>query len=268
MNSERDRDPREDMSFLKRHWLYASVGLMVLFCVALGTFLVWRANQPVELKTVYALPEPNPERAEILKRALQPPKRAYATKVLNKATTTEGTTVESLDDSSGKSSSQDNDFEDEDLESALMAIDEEAAEQKSDFPPVPEGFIYPPVWIGIPGYKKGDMPEHELICRVLIKLWNEGDRQFVNGVYRQNDGKVYPLYRDVVYVRWRETTIEFGEGNPIHIRFISNQTSTRAYPFELEDFINGTWKTKYPGVTFLNYEEAGYDPTTFLTEND
>ena len=52
-----------DMAFLKRHWLYASVGLVVLLCVSLGTFLAWRANQPVEPKTVYALPKPNPKRA-------------------------------------------------------------------------------------------------------------------------------------------------------------------------------------------------------------
>ena len=71
MDSERDRDPQWDMSFLKRHWLYA-VGLVALLCVVIGAFVAWRANQPVETKRVYALPEPNPERAEILKRALSP----------------------------------------------------------------------------------------------------------------------------------------------------------------------------------------------------
>ena len=64
------------MAFLKRHWLYTSVGLVVLLCVALGAFLAWRASQPVETKTVYVMPEPNPERTHILKRALRPPRRA------------------------------------------------------------------------------------------------------------------------------------------------------------------------------------------------
>lgn len=61
-----------DMSFIKRRWLSASVGLVVLLCVSLGAFLAWRANQPVEPKTVYVMPEPNPERAEIFAHASQP----------------------------------------------------------------------------------------------------------------------------------------------------------------------------------------------------
>ena len=116
------------MVFVKKHCLYAGV-LVVLLCVALGTFLVWRASQPVEPKTVYDLPKPNPERAEILKRALQPPKRAYSTKVSNKEATTEGTTDESLEATSGESSSQQNEFEDADLESVFAAIDVEDAEE-------------------------------------------------------------------------------------------------------------------------------------------
>ena len=37
-----------------------------------------RASVPVEPKTVYLLPKPNPARAEILARALQPKRHAYA----------------------------------------------------------------------------------------------------------------------------------------------------------------------------------------------
>ena len=69
MNKVRDRDPRGNMSFVKRHWLCATV-LGALLCVLLGAFLV--SSQPVEPKTVYLLPKPNPVRAELLARALQP----------------------------------------------------------------------------------------------------------------------------------------------------------------------------------------------------
>ena len=72
MDNEREIDFQGDVPFLKRHWLYASVGLVVFLCVVLGAFLVWRANQAVEPKTTYVLPKPNPKRAEILERASQP----------------------------------------------------------------------------------------------------------------------------------------------------------------------------------------------------
>ena len=246
------------MSFLKRHWLYASVGLVVFLCVVLGAFLVWHANQPVELKTVYALPDPNPERAEILKRALQPPKRPYPTKVLNKAATTKGTAVENLDDSSGESSSQENGFEEENLESVLAELDEETHEVNSDFPPVPADFpsSSTPVWLGIPGYKKGDKPEHELISRVLIKLWNQGERGFTDGIFSHNTGKVYPLYPDVVYVDLDE------DGTITGSAWGSNT------PFNANDFTTGVWEINNPEIKFVEFDNAGYDPYTFLTDDD
>ena len=145
-----------DMSFLKRHWLYASGGLFLLLCIVLGAILVWRANQPVEPKTIYALPEPNPERAEILKRALQPPKTVYATTTeAYEGATTGSTTDESLETDSAEFSREEGEFEDDDLESMLAQLDEETAEEKGEFPPVPEGYPFTPVWIKRPGYQKG-----------------------------------------------------------------------------------------------------------------
>ena len=114
------------MFFLKRRRLLV-VGLVVLLCVAVGVFLVWHANQPVEPKTVYLMPEPNPKRAEILKRALQPPKRAYTAKVGSDEATTGTTTDESLETDSGQSSSEASEFEEENLESVLAELDEATA---------------------------------------------------------------------------------------------------------------------------------------------
>ena len=256
MNSERDRDPREDMAFLKQRWLYASVGLVVLLCVAIGAFLAWRANQPVESKTVYVLPEPNPERAELLKRMAQPRKVAYAPKASDEETADSTTIDGSLEVSGSKSATQENDFEEENLESVLAELDEEPPAEKSDFPPVPEDYPFKPVWLGIPGYKKGDKPEHELISRVLIKLWNQGERDFRDGVYNHNRNKVYPLYPDVVYIELAE------DGTVV------TSTWMQSIPFDANDFATGEWKTKYPGIKFVEFDDAGYDPYTFLTDDD
>ena len=255
------------MSSVKKRRL-CIIALVAAVCVSLGTVLMIRASAPVESKTVYLLPEPNPARAEILKRALQPPKRAYTSKASNKAVTTKDTTDENLEVDSGESSSQESDFEDEDLESMLAALDEETVERNSDFPPVPDDFPFTPVWLRRPGYKKGDMPNHELIYRVLIKLWNQGDRGFQDGIFSNADAKVYPIYPDVLYVQWDDTEVTDEWGNSRNVRYIVTSTGTHKRDFELEDFITGAWRTKYPDTKIVAYDDAGYDPYTFLTEDD
>ena len=259
-----------DMVFAKRLWLYASV-LVVLLCVALGVFLVWHANQPVEPKTVYLMPEPNPKRAEILKQALQPPKHVYATTASNEGTTTGNATVESLEATRGESSSEESEFEDADFELMLTTTDEEVTEEKADFPPIPEGFlenIPPPPWMGIPGYKKGDLPGIEKVAYVLIKLWNQGERGFVGGALSESNGRVYPLYHDVLYVKWGESTHYQSDGVSLKFKRIATSFGTHPRNFTREDFITGEWKTKYPGLKFVDKTDAGYDPDTFLTDND
>lgn len=244
------------MSFLKRRWLLV-VGLVVLLCLVIGIFLVRWANQPVEPKTVYLLPEPNPERAEMLKRALQPPKNVYSSAPPDEATT-EDTTPEGVAFDSGEYSNEESGFEDADLEAMLAQLDGETAEEKGDFPPVPADFpsTSTPVWLGIPGYKKGDKPEHELVSRVLIKLWNQGEREFKDGVFDHHTGKVYPLYPDVVYV-------EFDKDGTIASSVWMSNT-----PFDANDFTTGVWEIKYPEIKFVDFDNAGYDPYAFLTDDD
>lgn len=253
------------MSFLKRRWLFASAGLVVLLCVVLGAFLVWRANQPVETKTVYALPKPNPERAEILKRALQPPPRVYTAKASSDEATSGSENGESLEAANGDLSGQENEFEDEDFESMLAAIDEEDT-KKGDFPPVPDGFPLVPIWLSVPGYQKGDSHDHEMVYRVLIKLWKEGERGFINGAFLPSHGKVYPLYPDVVYVRWAEDTIDNGDGNPFSIRYIKSTLGTEERVFAPSDFFSDVWKTRFPGLKYVDFDDGGYDPESFLAD--
>ena len=196
MYSKRDRDSQGNTSFIKRHWLHAAI-LGVLVCVSLSLFLAWRASRPVEPKTVYVLPEPNPKRAEILKRISRPASHLYGTRASDEARE-QDTGVETLESGNSEPSSYDDEFDDAEYEAFLLELEEYAAEEKREFPPVPEGFPsnLTPVWLSLPGYQKGDMPEHELMYRVLIKLWNQGERGFINGAFRYNNGKVYPLYRE------------------------------------------------------------------------
>ena len=118
--------------------------------------------------------------------------------------------------------------------------------------------------------KKGDMYEHEMMYRVLIKLWNQRDHKFVNGVYKEGNGRVYPLYRDVVYLEWGEAVKEDGQV----IRFPRSTFATHAREpgatgelFTTEELLSGAYKTKYPDLKMIEYADAGYDPQTFLNDD-
>lgn len=138
----------------------------------------------------------------------------------------------------------------------------------SDFPEVPADFPKNliPVWVGFPNYQKGDMHDHESIYRVLIKLWNQGERGFVNGVFRDNNRRVYPLYPDVVYVRWEEKVVDGPQG-PIIVRRPRNILGTHR-SFTPEEIFSGRIEELYPDVNFVDIDTAGYDPETFLTNDE
>ena len=95
-----------------------------------------------------------------------------------------------------------------------------------------------------------------------------GERGFINGAFRDNDGKVYPLYPDVVYVKWGYSVTYDEGGNPTPYRYIATSMGTHARDFNTEDFVTGDWETMYPGTKFVAYDDAGYDPYTFLTDDD
>ena len=82
------------------------------------------------------------------------------------------------------------------------------------YPEIPDGFLdgFVPPWKWSEEKKLKFGPEHlrnqEAIARVLIKLWNQGDREFYGAV---GDNKVvFPLYPDAVYIEWGEVELPDG----------------------------------------------------------
>ena len=138
----------------------------------------------------------------------------------------------------------------------------------TDFPDIPDGFSMTPVWADhrFPNYQKGDMPRHETLYRVLIKLWNQGDHDFINGVIDHQNGRVYPLYPDVFYVKWKKEVIGPPD-NPITVRVPGTLVGTHNPNFSVEDFLFGIERL-YPELTFIEEHTAGYDPETFLTDDE
>lgn len=82
------------------------------------------------------------------------------------------------------------------------------------YPEVPEAFIRKvgvPPWFNVdppPGYegKVYDLPENtkrgvEIIYRVLIGLWKQGNESIISGFHDSTTGLVYPFYDNTIYIR-------------------------------------------------------------------
>ncbi len=159
----------------------------------------------------------------------------------------------------------------EDELSALLQDSDLFPVEKGDFPEVPDGFPsdLTPVWIQFPNYQKEDMYEREMLYRVLIKLWNQGDHDFVSGVYQDDNGRVYSLYSDVAYVEWGEVVSD--DEQVIRFPRFSLMTHAREEDdlgglYTEEEVLSGAYKTKYPDLKIVEYSNAGFNPETFLDD--
>ena len=97
---------------------------------------------------------------------------------------------------------------------------------------------------------------HELINRVLIKYWNEG-RKTESGVFKNESGKVYPLFKDTVYVKWKEDENEDGSIYRYVSRYLCHG-SLADYEESVENGTQPSW------LKVVAYEDGGVDPYSFL----
>lgn len=133
------------------------------------------------------------------------------------------------------------------------------------YPEVPIGFPehLMPVWTWAEAKRQeqaGGLKNFELMGRVLVKLWNQGDREFVGVVRSNEDGKVYPIYPNTVYVkRWKEIRLENGE----FFRYPSGTISGPGVPnLNPIDYIK---MGHLPSdVRYLDKDTEGINPYDFL----
>ncbi len=131
-----------------------------------------------------------------------------------------------------------------------------AADVSEDVPVSPFGFgPYPK--LGDYPYKviwsNKDSPRAELLTRVLIKLWNEGEKNFRGG--STHNGKVYPHYHDTVYVTFSPIRNKDGK----IIGQSSDILSGTQVQFTRADLLNPP-----PGLRVLDLESSGIDPYQYL----
>lgn len=145
----------------------------------------------------------------------------------------------------------------------------------SNFPEVPDGFPMTPVWFE-DYFQEHDFSEHVTMYRVLIELWNRGDHGFMNAVFESGSGRVYPIYPDVIYV-WRDYyTVETPGGKSVEVPFIRRRLGATTTVNQLidshglflteQEITSGAYKTKFPGISIVNAETAGYEPAAILID--
>ena len=122
----------------------------------------------------------------------------------------------------------------------------------------PYGFgPYPDLPPGYPeDFWEGLSKEHELIARVRIKL-------NVDGASMQENGLVYPNFRDRIYVEWswdgKERYISRIMGHSETTRVIRNFHDPDGYPLP-----RLTEKDITPGIKVFTLPDGGIDPYEFL----
>ena len=123
------------------------------------------------------------------------------------------------------------------------------------YPKIPADYpqLMTPTWIKYNGQQSRDF---ELMDRVLIKLWNQGDKNVSGAVMKR--GLVYPLYPNTTYVKYREVGLPDGTVR----RFISSASGTRGTNPIIPP--GGSIPVLPKGVTAINIDNAGINPYEFL----
>ncbi len=108
----------------------------------------------------------------------------------------------------------------------------------------------------------GSLPQYnqrniELIHRVMIALWNEGDTRFISATLQ--DGKIYVNYPNTMYVRY---AVHKSPDGTVHRR-ITSWSAGEENQAAIDQILTGEIPT---GVTLIDKdsEDVGIDPYTFL----
>ena len=121
------------------------------------------------------------------------------------------------------------------------------------FPEVPPDYPNQHVWSGTRLLTM--QPEHELLSRVRIKLWNQGVRT-VGAVFRMDYGRIFPTREDVVYIEWADSVA--ADGQMYVVRMLSSPATINQYE---EDIYRGIFP---PHLTIYEFPDGGIDPYEFL----
>ena len=189
-----------------------------------------------------------------------------------KASDTRSKTVQTADQTPAESTTQS--AEKERIKTILMKKDIESSQtdktepsktetpaqntETADVPVSPFGFgPYPEVPEDYPSkvdWTYRDSAQAELLTRVLIKLWTEGEKNFRGG--GTHNGKVLPWYHNTIYVKFRKSKNADGE---IVRRAGTKMSGPRVDWSQVNDWLNPP-----PHIRILDLDTSGIDPFQYL----
>ena len=122
------------------------------------------------------------------------------------------------------------------------------------YPEIPRDYPARPTWErkGYDTFSQDTQRELELLDRVLIKLWKQGERGYRGG--STANGKVYPHYKNTAYVRYGTT----GDGR----QYIARYKGDPAIRISPEQMRRGELPAGIMRV--LDIDAEGIDPYQFL----
>ena len=118
------------------------------------------------------------------------------------------------------------------------------------YPDVPEDYPSEVDWDYLSSYSA----QAELLVRVLVKLWTEGEKNFRGG--GTHKGKVLPWYHNTIYVKYRNYKNADGE---IVQRAGTKLSGPRVDWSEVDDWLNPP-----PHIRILDLDSSGIDPYQYL----
>ena len=121
------------------------------------------------------------------------------------------------------------------------------------YPKVPPDFPEQDIWDDVSTSSMS--PDHELIARVQLELWNRG--VYAPGaVFNSKYRLIYPILDDVVYVEWADSM--GADGEPYISRWLTSPAVDDGY---FEDILKNTLP---PQLTVYEFPDGGIDPYKFL----
>ncbi len=127
------------------------------------------------------------------------------------------------------------------------------------YPEIPPGWPGFAIWMTVKEaydtFPSDTKRDNELMARVTIKAWNEGDRNWTHANMDRLTGKVYLMYPNTVYITVKDHVLEDGTV----IQRITRQLGKA--PTDV-DLLNPP-----SHITVLDYDSSGIDPYEYLNLN-
>ncbi len=237
---------------------YWGIAALIVFVIAAGGFIYWQLSEMQQFKKQAAQ-----ETAEAEKLLRQSQKSKKVSKTGNTARqATDVTAADSDTPPAEKPITETTSVTDKtEPTQAQSNVPAQTAETETEVRVSPHGFgPYPEVPEDYPSKveweRNPDNPDRtqELMSRVFVKLWTEGEKNFRGG--GTHNGKVYPWYHNTIYVRFRTYKNADGE----IVRYAGTKMSgPRVDRSGIDDWFNPP-----PHIRILDLESSGIYPYQYL----